>query len=111
ELDQECFKVRHSTYDFVISSRHDDYEMEVRIIHCPDWPSLTRGFAVLKLVQDWHLEYQDGPLVVVDKNGGTDAGTFCALTTLCKQLETDNAIDVYQWGSYITTPGLEYGRQ
>ncbi|XP_040567236.1 putative receptor-type tyrosine-protein phosphatase mosPTP-1 isoform X1 [Lepeophtheirus salmonis] len=117
EFDQECFKVRfieeaihegHSTYDLVISSRHDDYELEVRIIHCPDWPSLTRGFAVLKLVQDWHLEYQDGPLVVVDKCGGTDAGTFCALTTLCKQLETDNAIDVYQVGKlyHNARPGL-----
>ena len=25
------------------------------------------NLAVLKVVQDWHLEYQDGPLVVVDR--------------------------------------------
>ncbi len=28
---------------------------------------VSKVFDVLKLVQDWHLEYQRGPLVVVDK--------------------------------------------
>ena len=76
EFDQESFRVRfieevvhegHSTFDCVVSSCHDDYELAVRIIHCPDWADSSERFRVLKLVQDWHLEYQDGPLVVVDK--------------------------------------------
>ena len=46
ELDCESFRVRfveetvhqgHSTLDFVVSSAHDDYELAVRIIHCPEW--------------------------------------------------------------------------
>ena len=68
----------------------------MRIIHCPEWrqslaasggvrnDDVTGGavdvdaaladadvveanLTVLKVVQDWHLEYQDGPLVVVDR--------------------------------------------
>ena len=45
--------------------------MAVWINHCLDWshcpPKVNQNFDVLKLVQDWHLVYQDGPLVVVDK--------------------------------------------
>jgi len=109
EYDLDYFKVRfieeaihegHSTLDFVVSSRYDDYELKVRIIHCNGWPHNARPtykvFNVVNLVQDWHLEYQNGPLVVVDKYGGTDAATFCALTTLQKQLKREGCIDVYQ---------------
>jgi len=109
EYDLDYFKVRfieeaihegHSTLDFVVSSRYDDYELKVRIIHCNGWPHNARPtykvFNVVNLVQDWHLEYQNGPLVVVDKFGGTDAATFCALTTLKKQLKREGTLDIYQ---------------
>jgi len=109
EYDLDYFKVRfieeaihegHSTLDFVVSSRYDDYELKVRIIHCNGWPHNARPtykvFNVVNLVQSWHLEYQNGPLVVVDRYGGTDAATFCALTTLKKQLKREGAVDVYQ---------------
>ena len=93
---EETVHQGHSTLDFVVSSAHDDYELAVRIIHCPEWrqslasspvdgaasddaeaavdvdAALADGdveanLTVLKVVQDWHLEYQDGPLVVVDR--------------------------------------------
>ena len=35
-------------------------------------------------------------LSLVFRDGGTEAATFCALTTFCNQLKTDQAIDVYQ---------------
>ena len=109
EYDLGYFKVKfieeavhegHSTLDFVVSSRYDDYELKVRIIHCHGWPHnarpLFKVFNVVNLVQDWHLEYQNGPLVVVDKFGGTEAATFCALTTLKKQLDHEDLCDIYQ---------------
>merc|ERR1712098_410815 len=88
----------HSTLDFVVSSLYDDYELKVRIIHF-NWCPYTEGsrYEVLdavNLVQDWH--YQNGPLVVVDRYGGTAAATFCALTTLQKQLKREGCVDVYQ---------------
>ena len=56
----------------------------MRIIYCADWPrggggsgglgghpDLIQTFDVLKVVRDWHLEYQRGPLVVVDRSVGT----------------------------------------
>ena len=84
EMDLDTFRVRyieeathagHSTFDFVLSSCQDDYELTVRLIYCSEWSRATSAesldlgqvFDVLKLVQDWHLEYQNGPLVVVDK--------------------------------------------
>ena len=97
---EEAIHEGHSTLDFVVSSRYDDYELKVRILHCPNWPHnarpLYKVFNVVSLVQDWHLEYQNGPLVVVDKLGGTEAATFCALTTLKKQLAHEELCDVYQ---------------
>jgi len=109
EYDQECFRVRfieeltqegYSTLDFVVSSRYDDYELKVRMIKCTGWPHssspLYKVLDVINLVQDWHLEYQNGPLVVVDRFGGTEAASFCALTTLKKQLDAEGSVDVYQ---------------
>ena len=71
---EKIYRMRHeghSTLDFSVSSNHDDFGLAVRIIYCPLWPTnvaqLEDVFSVLKVVQDWHLEYQNGPLVVVDK--------------------------------------------
>jgi len=111
EYEQECFKVKficskelpeegHSTLDFVISSRYDDYELKVRMIQCAGWPQrcnpVHKVIDFVSLVQEWHLEYQNGPLVVVDRYGGTQAATFCALTTLKKQIDSEESVDVYQ---------------
>lgn len=56
--------------DLTIQSLQDDYELTVRIIQSPvaeplsDLPAL---FQLLDTVQQWHLEYQNGPIIVVDR--------------------------------------------
>lgn len=78
-LDGENFKVKciveseidgTMCKDLTVQSLQDDYELTVRIIQSPctdplsDIPSLLH---LLEVVQQWHLEYQNGPIVVVDK--------------------------------------------
>ena len=61
--------------DFVVSSRSNNYELKVCIIHCDVRPHnprhLYKVFSVASLVQDWYLKYQSRLLVVVDKVGAS----------------------------------------
>lgn len=78
-LDGENFKVKcieeseldgTVSRDLTVQSLQDDYELTVRIIQSPcsdplsDLPALLQ---LLTVVQQWHLEYQNGPIVVVDR--------------------------------------------
>lgn len=111
DLNLETFRVRfieetdqrvhqYIVQDFAVSSSQDDNEVAVRIIHCPGWPesvgNVEEIFNALNVTQELHLEYQNGPLIVVDRFGGREGAIFCALTTLCKELDTFGTFDVYQ---------------
>jgi len=77
-IDCDNFKVKsvqedkigneYETRDLVIQSVQDDFTLPVRLIHSKysvrELPSLIK---LLEIVQVWHLEYQNGPIVVVDK--------------------------------------------
>lgn len=83
-------------------SLQDDYELRVRIFYCPNWPNrssaeLASLFRVPKLVLDSHQQYQNGPVVVVDRFGGTEAASLCCLTTLMQQVARDQQVDVYMY--------------
>ena len=59
------------TIDAAIQSLQDDYELPVRLIHAPGWPdtlpALTTTLSLVSLVQEITTNYQNGPLVVVDR--------------------------------------------
>ncbi|GFU26415.1 tyrosine-protein phosphatase 99A [Nephila pilipes] len=108
EVDHGGFKIKmvdessqenYMTRDFIMQATQDEYEMTCHIIQFPGWPETcspqSSVFDLVHVVQNWHVEYQYGPIIVVDKHGGTEAAAFCCLTTLKKQLEYEKCVDVY----------------
>ncbi|XP_055926868.1 tyrosine-protein phosphatase 99A-like isoform X1 [Argiope bruennichi] len=112
KLSEECSQGCFVTRDFILQSTQDDYEVICRIIECSGWPEcctpLSSVYDLVHLVQEWHLEYQNGPMVVVDRFGGTEAATFCCLSTLQKQVEFENCIDIYMFSKlyHMRRPGI-----
>nr|XP_053639721.1 tyrosine-protein phosphatase 99A-like [Cherax quadricarinatus] len=110
DFDSEHWKVRYLeeklnsglvTVDVAVQSLQDDYELPVRLIHAPGWPqtlpALATTLSLVSLVSEAHTNYQNGPLIVVDRYGGTEAATFCALTTLKSQVEFEQHLDTYMY--------------
>lgn len=63
-------KCDYISRDFVIQSIQDDYELSVRMLHCPNWPELGHPAAIFDFIVDVHQrsnEYKNGPIIVVDK--------------------------------------------
>lgn len=125
------------TRDFIMRSNQDDYELQTKIIHCPGWPEqcgpLASVFDLIQVVQSTtqqqasrqrmhdgnthsttvtigqeHEPQNGGPIIVVDKFGGTEAATFAVLTTLYKQINFEDAVDVYMYAklAHLRRPGI-----
>lgn len=50
--------------------RQDDFQLCCRMVLCSDWPYNPSGdlvFDLVHAVQEWHFQYHNGPIVVVDK--------------------------------------------
>lgn len=108
----------HHDRDFLLESTQDDYECTMRMIFTSYWPDscvpLSTTFDIIQTVKTSHQERQqvDAPIVVVDKFGGTEAGTFCALSTIYDQLHQEGSIDIYMVAKlyHLKRPGI-FGRQ
>ncbi|XP_071438889.1 putative receptor-type tyrosine-protein phosphatase mosPTP-1 isoform X2 [Hetaerina americana] len=121
DLESDNFKVKfiekhdhigYQTRDFTVHSLQDDYELPVRLIQCTNWldncSSVVSIFDTINMVQEWHAGFQNGPMIVIDSYGGTEAATFCCLTTLMKQLEFEKHVDVYMYAKlyHNRRPGI-----
>ncbi|XP_067618842.1 tyrosine-protein phosphatase 99A isoform X2 [Eurosta solidaginis] len=96
-------KTNNSDYvsrDFVIQSIQDDYELSVKMLHCPSWPEMSNPKSIYDFIVDVHercSDYRNGPIVVVDRYGGAQACTFCAISSLAMEMEHCNTASIYQY--------------
>ncbi|XP_030370999.1 tyrosine-protein phosphatase 99A isoform X2 [Scaptodrosophila lebanonensis] len=86
--------------DFVIQSIQDDYELNVKMLHCPSWPEMSNPNSIYDFIVDVHErcnDYRNGPIVVVDRYGGAQACTFCAISSLAIEMEYCSTANIYQY--------------
>ncbi|BFZ10956.1 hypothetical protein BsWGS_13995 [Bradybaena similaris] len=88
------------TLEFILDSIQYDYTLMTRIVCIKAWPAscaeLHQVFNAIVAVHGYINSLECGPIIVMDRFGGVEAGTFCALWTLRDQLLSEKCSDFYQ---------------
>ena len=110
--------VRHTEEGLLSGFQTKDFRLEcgestprvVRMVFCPDWRSDLDAacLGLLPVVQGRQDHLPPRPLLVVDREGGTGAAAFCALSSLLRQLHSDRSVDIYSMAKTIhnARPGV-----
>ncbi|XP_053972725.1 tyrosine-protein phosphatase 99A-like isoform X1 [Hylaeus volcanicus] len=123
DLESETFRVRACGIketasgmilrEVAVRSLQDDYELSAKIVQGPPsqtgfWPHNGNPRPLVSLIHDLHRNYQNGPIVVMDRYGGVEAAVFILLTTLKKQLDFEQSADIYMFAKllYMKRPGV-----
>lgn len=110
-LTEESSHESYTTRDFLLQSTQDDYECTTSIIAVSNWPDscapLSSVFDLVRNVKNRHRELE-GPVIVVDKYGGTAAAKFCGLVMLHDQLMQSDMVDPYMTAKlyHLERPGV-----
>ncbi|XP_053378401.1 tyrosine-protein phosphatase 99A-like isoform X2 [Mercenaria mercenaria] len=109
-IDIGCFKLTYREDDdekkyrireFLLQSNQDDYILMTRIVKPVNpWPTACHPrhhvFDMVDEVQTLHRQNDIGPVIVVDRYGGVEAATFCAMISIYDQLQFDKSVNIYQ---------------
>ena len=96
--------IKHTEEGLLSGFQTKDFRLEcgestprvVRIVFCPDWScSLENKVSLLPVIHARQDNLPARPLLVLDKDGGPQAATFCALSSLIRQVHSDQAVDIY----------------
>ncbi|XP_059152199.1 tyrosine-protein phosphatase 99A-like isoform X2 [Physella acuta] len=95
-----CEEKGYVTSEYILDSIQYDYTLLTRIICVNNWPyslrELHTTFDVIIAADSYLNSLECGPIIVMDRFGAVEAGTFCALWTLRDQLLSEKCADIYQ---------------
>jgi Protein-tyrosine phosphatase len=121
-IENEYYRLQLSTegddeeYDYVIKrftilSIQDGVEINVRMLYNPNWPNLNNPTCLYDFLIKMHErcnDYRNGPIVVMDRYGGTEAATLCVISSLAHQLEYYKTANIYMYAKLFHNkrPGI-----
>ncbi|XP_072026520.1 receptor-type tyrosine-protein phosphatase alpha-like isoform X2 [Amphiura filiformis] len=116
--EEEHSNISFMTREFLVECLQDEDQLTVKQFHYSYWPDscspVHTAFDLVYALQERSASQERankdnvGPIIVMDKYGGRQAATFCALYTLHQELQSEDAVDVFKTVTLYTAkrPGM-----